>query len=125
MRTVNSQLILSVEQEKATFFQTTNIHNLCINATSGVQDIDQVSFPSVDITSEVLVQKFHIHPVCTGATKVGKLQVQQRTQPKLATNQSQSFFRYIRRRFIFLQKTYFYSWFILQVTFDKFCWLKK
>ena len=56
-------------------------------------DIDQVSFPSVDITSEGLVQKFHINPVCTGTTKVGKLQIQQRAQPKLATNQSQSFFR--------------------------------
>ena len=97
-------------------------------------DIDQVSFRSVDITSEGLVQKFHIHeglvqkfhihPVCTGATEVGKLQIQQRAQPKLATNQSQSLFRYIPRRFIFLQKTYFYNWFILQVT-DKFCWLKK
>ena len=87
-------------------------------------DIDQVSFIRADITSEGLVQKFHIHPVCTGATEVGKLQIQQRAQPKLATNQSQSLFRYIPRRFIFLQKTYFYNWFILQVT-DKFCWLKK
>ena len=88
-------------------------------------DIDQVSFLSVDIASEGLAQKFHIHPVCTGATKVGKLQIQQRAQPKLATNQSQSLFRYIPRRFIFLQKTYFYSWFILQVTFDKFLLAKE
>ena len=88
-------------------------------------DIDQVSFIRVDIISEGLVQKFHIHPVCTGATEVGKLQIQQRPQPKLATNQSDSFFRYIPRIFFFLQKTYFYSWFILQITFDKFCWLKK
>ena len=88
-------------------------------------DIDQVSFPSVDITSKGLVQKFYIHQVCTDATKVGKLQIQQRAQPKLAANQSQSLFRYIPRRFIFLQKTYFYSWFILQITFDKFLLAKE
>ena len=69
-------------------------------------DIDQVSFIHIDITSEGLVQKFHIHPVCTGTTEVGKLQIQQRAQPKLATNQSQSLFRYFLAENLFLQLIY-------------------
>ena len=32
---------------------------------------------------------------------------------------------YVPRRLNFLQETYFYNWFILQITFNKFCWLKK
>ena len=81
---------------ESTILPNRNAHNLCIN--DGVPDIDQVrsitkksqwrsnvdidqvSFISVDIASEGLVQKFHIHPVCTGATEVGKLQIQQRAR---------------------------------------------
>ena len=137
MKTVNSHLILSVDKKKQHFpkkkrlticasmqpmefriltksaftVSRSIIKNEPMKVWSNV-DIDQVSFPSVDLASKGLVQKFHIHPVCTGTTEVGNKPV---SVPLLG---------YIPRRFIFLQKTYFYSWFILQVTFDKFCWLK-
>ena len=53
--------------------------------------------------------------------QVAKAKVPDQAQPKLATNQSQ----FLRDLFISCRKSYFYNWFILQITFNKFCWLKK